>query len=123
MHVGGGVARRAAHHERQRTEREELDALPLELPAEDGEDGVELVRPAEVEVPREGPNYYRPKPFESKLTGRKRRQEAAEAEQAPSGETVHAGEAQREGQRAAGEAMGDTQPAGRAAGDALNFIC
>ena len=92
--------------------------MPLELPAEHVEDGVELVLPSEVEVPKAGPNYQLAKPAEKKLAGRKRRQADAEAERSPPGQAGQAGEAERDGQQEAGRAAGDSQPAGRAAGEA-----
>ena len=82
-HTGEGVARRKAHQERQRDERElreEADrAAGIALPPEEG--GVELVSADDVlkGVAETGPNYTLLPKRERKAKRRRRRRAAAEA--------------------------------------------
>ena len=82
-HTGDGVARRKAHQERQRDEREQREeadrAAGTALPPEEG--GVELVSADDVlkGVAETGPNYTLLPKRERKAKRRRRRRAAAEA--------------------------------------------
>ena len=90
-HTGEGVARRKAHQERQRDEREQREeadrAAGTALPPEEG--GVELVSADDVlkGVAETGPNYTLLPKRERKAKRRRRRRAAAEA----SGESADVG--------------------------------
>lgn len=113
VHTGAGVARRAAHHERQAAERAQVEAraAPPEL-------NIVSVPAAEVleQVAEEGPNYRIVKRSESKKTRRKRLRAAAKAreEEAAAGEA--AAEASVGGARAVEQQSGETRSEAAAGG-------